>query len=353
MGLLDILQQYSDPARARTDRIDDDFDEVVRQSAAARARQRRRRGVPLRCDAAVRPDDRRPVRPVGSAAARRHPEPARPGRSAAARCASIAGGVLGRVLGGGAGNAAPTITPEQASQLSPADAAAIAEHAEKKDPSILDRAGEFYAEHPQLVKGLGAAALAIALGRMHSARRWRAPRQAVRITVMCSVPLSLPAGTASAGRRRRRPRAHYIQRMRHAVFRLFSNEPLHDPTAPSGPRRQARDQDDDVLHVRVPLRHPRPPARRRGALHRRQSRPSDQQGRDLRQGRVGDHEAVLAGAADAAAAAQGRQRARRRRVRADLVGARVRDPRRRGSRRSAPPIRRSSRSSPGATRCRR
>jgi hypothetical protein len=32
MALLDILQQYSDPARARTDRIDDDFDEVVRQA---------------------------------------------------------------------------------------------------------------------------------------------------------------------------------------------------------------------------------------------------------------------------------------------------------------------------------
>jgi len=79
---------------------------------------------------------------------------------------SIAGGVLGRVLGGG--NAAPTITPEQASQVSPADAAVIAEHAEKKDPSILDRAGEFYAQHPQLVKGLGAAALAIVLGRMRS-----------------------------------------------------------------------------------------------------------------------------------------------------------------------------------------
>ena len=87
--------------------------------------------------------------------------------------ASIAGGVLGRVLGGGgtAGGAAPTITPEQASQISPADAGAIAAHAETKDPTIMDRAGEFYAQHPQLVKGLGAAALAIALGRMHGSQR--------------------------------------------------------------------------------------------------------------------------------------------------------------------------------------
>ncbi len=92
-------------------------------------------------------------------------------------------------------------------------------------------------------------------------------------------------------------------------------------------RRHGRGQDHHLLHVRLPLRHPRPPARRRAALHRRQSEPPDQQGRDLRQGRVGDHEADVAGAPDAAAAAQGRQRARRRRVRADLVGARVRDPR--------------------------
>ena len=98
--------------------------------------------------------------------------------------------------------------------------------------------------------------------------------------------------------------------------------------ASPSPGAAARDQDDDLLHVRLPLRHPRAPARRRAALHRRQPEPPDQQGRDLRQGRVRDHEAGLAGAADAAAAAQARQRARRRRVRADLVGARLRDPRR-------------------------
>ena len=53
----------------------------------------------------------------------------------------------------------------------------------------------------------------------------------------------------------------------------------------------------------------------------------DQQGRDLRQGRVRDHEAVLAGAADEAAAAQAGHRARRRRVRARSRGTRRSDPR--------------------------
>ena len=115
------------------------------------------------------------------------------------------------------------------------------------------------------------------------------------------------------------------------------------PTAEPEPGGQARDEDDDVLHVRLPLRHPRPPARRRAALHRRQPEPPDQQGRDLRQGRGRDHEADVAGAADAAAAAQGRERARRRRVRADLVGARVRDPDDAARPGSAPPTRGSSR----------
>jgi hypothetical protein len=77
------------------------------------------------------------------------------------------GGVLGRVLGtNGAPGSMPTITPEQASQLSPADVQAIAAHAQQHDPSIIDRAGAFYAEHPTLVKSLGLAALAMTMNHM-------------------------------------------------------------------------------------------------------------------------------------------------------------------------------------------
>ena len=50
------------------------------------------------------------------------------------------------------------MTPEQVQQ--------IAEKAEQDNPGIMDRMGEFYAEHPQLVKGLGGVALALVLGRM-------------------------------------------------------------------------------------------------------------------------------------------------------------------------------------------
>lgn len=97
-----------------------------------------------------------------------------------------------------------------------------------------------------------------------------------------------------------------------------------DGAACARPRRAGRNPDDDVLHVRMPLRHPRASARRRSPLHRRQPRASAEPGRDLREGLVGDHEAVFARAAHAAADAQAGRGARRRAVRAGVVGGRVR-----------------------------
>ncbi len=77
---------------------------------------------------------------------------------------SIAGGALGGLF---RGNEAPqAITPEQAATMSPEQVREIAEKAEQENPSIVDRMGDFYAEHPQLVKTIGGAALAILLGRV-------------------------------------------------------------------------------------------------------------------------------------------------------------------------------------------
>ena len=170
MGILDILQQYADPSRVQPDRVNDHFDQVAQQASP----QDLGSGVA----AAFRSDATPPFgQMIGDLFGRSDPQQ-RAGilnqiiqSIGAGGLASVAGGVLGRVLGGAGGTTPATITPEQASQISPADAGAIAAHAEKKDPSIMDRAGEFYAQHPQLVKGLGAAALAIALGRMHSNQR--------------------------------------------------------------------------------------------------------------------------------------------------------------------------------------
>jgi hypothetical protein len=43
---------------------------------------------------------------------------------------------------------------------------ALTEHAQKQDPSIIDRVSEIYAEHPTLIKTLGAAALTIAMRKI-------------------------------------------------------------------------------------------------------------------------------------------------------------------------------------------
>jgi hypothetical protein len=75
------------------------------------------------------------------------------------------GGMLGNLLGGATGGQ-PQITPEQASQLSPEQVQEIAQKAEQENPGVVERMGDFYAQHPNVVKGLGAAALAIALGHM-------------------------------------------------------------------------------------------------------------------------------------------------------------------------------------------
>jgi hypothetical protein len=58
------------------------------------------------------------------------------------------------------------IAPKQANQVSPAIAQQLAEHAERQDPTIVDRASEFYSQHPMLVKALGAGALAIVMSHM-------------------------------------------------------------------------------------------------------------------------------------------------------------------------------------------
>lgn len=69
-------------------------------------------------------------------------------------------------LAGLLGSGQTEVTPEQAEQVSPEDVQDIAAHAEKHDPSIIDMASNFYAEHPTLVKSLGGAALAIALAKI-------------------------------------------------------------------------------------------------------------------------------------------------------------------------------------------
>ena len=81
---------------------------------------------------------------------------------------SIAGGVLGSLF---QNRGQTTITPEIASQVTPQQVAQIAEGAEQQNPGIVDQMGNFYSRNPTLVKALGGAALAIALGHMAKGMR--------------------------------------------------------------------------------------------------------------------------------------------------------------------------------------
>jgi hypothetical protein len=57
------------------------------------------------------------------------------------------------------------------SQLTPGQVRELASEAQRQDPGVLDRVGACYAEHPEVVKVLGGAALAIALGQIATRMR--------------------------------------------------------------------------------------------------------------------------------------------------------------------------------------
>lgn len=75
---------------------------------------------------------------------------------------SGASGLAGLLGGGGQ----QEITPEQAQDVSPDAVQELAQHAEQKDPSVIDTISNIYAQHPTLVKTLGAAALSIVMAKM-------------------------------------------------------------------------------------------------------------------------------------------------------------------------------------------
>lgn len=79
---------------------------------------------------------------------------------------SSSGGGLSSLIESLTGGQQTEITPEQAEQIPTEAVQEIAAQAEKKDPSVIDHVSDFYAEHPTLVKTLGAAALSIALAQI-------------------------------------------------------------------------------------------------------------------------------------------------------------------------------------------
>ncbi len=166
MDIADILKQYADrPTDTHTD-----FDEVSRQVP------------PDVLGDGIAQAFRSPQTPdfgnmVGSLFGGSNPQQ-RAGllgqliRSVApAVLSSLAGGALGRVFQGGRSGGAPNVAPGDVVDLTPDQVREVATAAEKNDPSVMDRIGAYYAEHPEVVKVLGGTALAIALGQMATRMR--------------------------------------------------------------------------------------------------------------------------------------------------------------------------------------
>ncbi len=93
--------------------------------------------------------------------------------SATAMNSDQRGGLVGTLLQGLGGSVGAAALPALLSQLgvsqgvlnnpqsaTPEEVAAIAAHAHENDPSVFERAMQFYGEHPTLVKALGTVAVA-------------------------------------------------------------------------------------------------------------------------------------------------------------------------------------------------
>jgi hypothetical protein len=82
---------------------------------------------------------------------------------------------VAQVRGAGSGLASMlsegSVTPQQAQQVSPEAVQELAQQAAKTDPSIVDTAAGFYAQHPTLIKAIGAGALALLMSRISAGRR--------------------------------------------------------------------------------------------------------------------------------------------------------------------------------------
>lgn len=79
---------------------------------------------------------------------------------------ALGGGVLGSILNGAMGQQQARVRPEDVERMRPEEFEELARHAERENPGVIDNLSRFYAQNPTLVKSLGGAALAIALGKM-------------------------------------------------------------------------------------------------------------------------------------------------------------------------------------------
>jgi len=164
VSILDILKQYTDSSPKPAGEVLSHFDSVAQQSVPATLAP----GVA----AALRSEATPPLSELVSHLFSQSTPDQKAGvlneilRSLGAAGLGTGGAdLVKRVLGSSALPTSP-VTPAQAAQVSPSDAGAFASTVQQQDSSIVDRLGQFYAQHPMLVKSLGVAALGIVMSHM-------------------------------------------------------------------------------------------------------------------------------------------------------------------------------------------
>jgi hypothetical protein len=163
MGVLDLLNRYSDvtPGTSLPD-AEDHFEQIAREAPPEEVAD----GLAH----AFRAEETPPFESmVGQLFGRSDPQQ-RAGMLgqllqglSPAILGSVAAGPLGSLL---RGNRRSSIRPEETRAIDPRDVQEVARQAERANPSIVERMSSFYAQHPQLVRNLGSAALSIAMRQM-------------------------------------------------------------------------------------------------------------------------------------------------------------------------------------------
>lgn len=158
-NLMELVQQYSGSGSAHTGNVEQDFQQV----SQAAPREHLATGLAE----AFRSDQTPPfAQMLGTLFS--HSNGQQQAGILNHLLSSVGPGAASGLLGGLFHGAGP-VTPEQAQQVSPEAVHQLAEQAEKNDPSIVETVSGFYAEHPTLVKTLGAASLALIMS--HISRR--------------------------------------------------------------------------------------------------------------------------------------------------------------------------------------
>ena len=158
-NLMGLLQRYTDPSGANSESATQDFQHVAQNAPPA--------SLASGLADAFRSNQTPPFAQMLSTMFSNSNGEQRAGilnHLLGAAGPSLGGGILGSLgglLGGGS-----QVTPEQAQQVSPEQVQHLAEQAERNNPSIVDQAGRFYAEHPTLVQSLGVGALALVMSHM-------------------------------------------------------------------------------------------------------------------------------------------------------------------------------------------